>query len=209
MRLIVPMTAQVVRRRNYILDRMKTLSVLTQGHAQRGRVRGREGRAGHPGATGRAAAGAPPHFVWQVRDELGQILCGTAADDCEQIDKGGYQVLTTLDYRMQRIVEKWVYAAADHPEPQSPDARLRDRKIPRREWGWIKSLRGHNIHNAAAGVHRLPHRRGARVRRLGVVQRQGQPASSSPGSTSSAMAGASRARRSSRSSTRSGSRTGR
>ncbi len=150
-RLVVPLTTQVVQRRNYILDRMKTHSVLTAGT--------------HTDAEFEAAKAEPvvlapqvasrwraAHFVWQAREELGQILCGTAADDCEQIDKGGYQVLTTLDYRMQRITEKWVYAAAIIPNTKQPEAKLRERRIPGREWGWIKGLRGHNVHNAAAGV---------------------------------------------------------
>ena len=57
---------------------------------------------------------------------------------CEKIDTGGYKVLTTLDYRMQRIVEKWVYAAAIIPNAKSPDAVLKAREIPSGEWSWIK-----------------------------------------------------------------------
>ena len=53
---------------------------------------------------------------------------------------------------MQRIVEKWVYAAAIIPNSKNPNTILKARGIPRSEWGWIKGLRGHNIHNAAAGV---------------------------------------------------------
>ena len=53
---------------------------------------------------------------------------------------------------MQRIVEKWVYAAAIIPNGKNPDQALKQRGIPRSEWSWIKGLRGHNIHNAAAGV---------------------------------------------------------
>ena len=149
--LVVPPTAQVVQRRNYILERMKTLSVLTGS---------RYTEADYEAAKAEPVILAPPavnkwrapHFVWQVRDELGEILCGTSGDECEAIDTGGYRVLTTLDYRMQRIIEKWVYAAAIIPNLANPTAKLRDRAIPRREWAWIRGLRGHNIHNAAAGV---------------------------------------------------------
>ena len=114
-----------------------------------------------------------PQFVWQVRNELGEILCGDAPE-CQKIDTGGYQVSTTLDYRMQRIVEKWVFAAAMVPNSRNQDQILRNRGIPRREWSWIKQLTGHNIHNAASGVGRLPDRRSPRLRRVGVVHRQGQ-----------------------------------
>ncbi len=88
--------------------------------------------------------------MWQVRDELGQILCGEA--QCERIDTGGYRVYTTLDYRMQRIVEKWVYAAAIVPNSSNVSRLLKNRGIPSSEWSWIRALRGHNLHNAAAGV---------------------------------------------------------
>ena len=69
-----------------------------------------------------------PHFVWQVRDELGELLCGEP--QCEKIDTGGYQVITTLDYRMQRIVEKWVYAAAIVPNVAQPRRGAQDPRHP-------------------------------------------------------------------------------
>ena len=114
-----------------------------------------------------------PQFVWQVRDELGEILCGDATR-CEKIDTGGYTVRTTLDYRMQRIVEKWVYAAAIVPNSRKPTTILKNREIPRSEWGWITGLAGHNLHNAAAGRRRLPDRRGPRLLGVRVLHGQGQ-----------------------------------
>ena len=40
-----------------------------------------------------------PHFVWQVREQLGALLCGEEnAETCEAVDTGGYQVITTLDW---------------------------------------------------------------------------------------------------------------
>ncbi len=150
-RLVVPPNSEVVVRRNFILDLMKTRSVLTVGQYTDADF---ETAKAEPVILGSQAADKwrAPQFVWQVRDELGQILCGTAADDCEAINTGGYQVQTTLNYRMQRIVEKWVSAAAIVPNSKNPDKMLKDKGIPRREWGWIKDLRGHNIHNAAGGV---------------------------------------------------------
>ena len=53
-----------------------------------------------------------PHFVWAVRDELTQKLCGTAPT-CTQLEAGGLRVTTTLDVGLQKIAEKWVQAAAD------------------------------------------------------------------------------------------------
>ena len=68
------------------------------------------------------------------------------------MDTGGYTVTTTLDYKMQQVAEKWVYAAARAPNASDPRAVLRQRKIPASAYSWILGLRGHNINNAAAGV---------------------------------------------------------
>ena len=93
------------------------------------RLRGGQGRARDPRRRRRPTQWRAPQFVWQVREELGQILCGDATQ-CEKIDTGGYKVITTLDYRMQRIVEKWVYAAAIIPNSKNPDAHPQDRADP-------------------------------------------------------------------------------
>ena len=146
----VPQNSPVVTRRNQILELMKTRSIKTPA----GKYTDADYEAAKSEPVILASQDAQrwraPHFVWQVRSELGEILCGEP--QCEKIDTGGYQVFTTLDYRMQRIVEKWVYAAAVIPNVKNPNAVLKQRGIPRSEWGWIKGLAGHNIHNAAAGV---------------------------------------------------------
>ncbi len=148
-RLVVPLTKQVVVRRNQILNLMKERTPLTGDT--------------FTDADFEAAMAEPviladqgtdkwraPQFVWQARQDLAQIICGE--NQCEKIDTGGYTVITSLDYRMQRIVEKWVYAAAMIPNGSNMDKNLKNKGIPRSEWSWIKSLRGHNLHNAAAGV---------------------------------------------------------
>jgi peptidoglycan glycosyltransferase len=147
--LVVPEDTEVVRRRNSILEFMKTRSVLTKGRYTDADF---EAAKAEPVVLASQSADQwrAPHFVWQVREELGEIICGSPS--CEAIDTGGYRVITTLDYKMQRLVEKWVYVAAIVPNAKNPDGVLTTRRIPRREWTWIKGLRGHNIHNAAAGV---------------------------------------------------------
>lgn len=151
-RLVVPATAEIVQRRNYILDRMALTSVLTAGE--------------YTDADFAAAKREPvvlasqapeqwraPHFVWQVRRALGTILCGTeSADQCRAIDTGGYRVTTSLDWSMQQTIEKWVFVAARAPNARDTEAILEGRGIPRSEWPWIVGLRGHNIHNAAGAV---------------------------------------------------------
>ena len=95
------------------------------------------------------------HFVWQVRRELGAYLCPDSPDDCELIDTGGYKVITTLDWKMQRKTEKWVYTAGRAPNAKSVAATrafLKRQKIPANDYSWILALRGKRINNAAAAV---------------------------------------------------------
>jgi membrane peptidoglycan carboxypeptidase len=149
--LVVPQTAEVVQRRNFILQLMKTRSVLSGSHhtpAEYDQAMFEPVVLTPPPALEWRA----PHFVWQVRSQLAKILCDGDATDCPQLTTGGYRVTTTLDYRMQRIVEKWLYAAAIIPNRKHPASVLRARKIPHREWSWILALRGHNIHYAAGAV---------------------------------------------------------
>ncbi|HEV8698281.1 MAG TPA: transglycosylase domain-containing protein [Candidatus Limnocylindrales bacterium] len=147
----VPATSDIVVRRNYILDLMKTRSPLSGS---------RHTPAEYDAAKLEPVAIKPqvsaswraPHFVWQVREALTQIVCPDDPTDCEDVDTGGYRVTTTLNWDMQKIAEKWVFAAARAPQASNPRAVLRAKKIPSRDWNWILKLRGRNIHNAAAGV---------------------------------------------------------
>ena len=73
----------------------------------------------------RGAAAPQGRIQRQVRDQLGTILCGAAsANACEQVDTGGYQVTTTLDWSMQQTVEKWLEAAGRGPDQEEPGAPL-------------------------------------------------------------------------------------
>jgi membrane peptidoglycan carboxypeptidase len=150
--LVVPQSSEVVVRRNYILDRMKTQSPLS---GKRYSVNDYERAKSEPvllapqlGVQWRA-----PHFVWQVRAELARILCpGQSVDACEKIDTGGYHVTTTLNMSMQGTTEKWVYAAARAPNLKGTDTYLKNLKIPSSDYGWLRDLKGKNIHNGAAAV---------------------------------------------------------
>ena len=62
---------------------------------------------------------------------------------CEKVDTGGYKVMTTLDWKMQKIAEKWVYVAARAPNAKNPRRSWRTCKIPRERRSWILGLRGH------------------------------------------------------------------
>jgi membrane peptidoglycan carboxypeptidase len=150
-KLVVPMETEIVQRRNYILDLMKTRSPLS----------GEE----HTIAEYDAAKDEPvelveqvfvrwraPHFVWQVRHELGLIFCPDTPDDCQKVDSGGFTVTTTLDWNMQKVAEKWTYVAARAPNAKDPAAVMDARKIPASAQRWVVGLRGHNINNAASAV---------------------------------------------------------
>jgi len=85
-------------------------------------------------------------FTWQVRRQLQDIL-GPNAD----LERGGYRVITSLDWRAQRLAEKWLAAAAIAPNASRRAAeRLYSRmKVPAAERSWLRSLRGKDLHNAA------------------------------------------------------------
>ena len=147
----VPATSEIVQRRNYVLDLMKTRSFLTTDRHTAAEL---EAAKREPAIIQQqvSATWRAPQFVWQVRDALAQILCPDSPDDCPDVDTGGYRVTTTLDWEMQKIVERYVYAAARAPQSKDPRSVLESRKIPKKHWDWILNLRGRNIHNAASAV---------------------------------------------------------
>ena len=149
--LVVPDASEIVQRRNYILDLMRTRSPLTGTRHSPAEYEAAKHEAvvitKQVSATWRA-----PHFVWQVREALVGIVCPDHPDDCTEVDTGGYRVTTSLDWNMQKITEKWVYVASRAPQSKNTRKILEAKKIPGREWGWILNLKGRNLHNAAAAV---------------------------------------------------------
>ena len=158
-RLTVPAESKVVQRRNYILDLLATdpsRRVLSGSTITAEQWLEAKSEPVHL-VSQAASVWRAPQFVWQARNELARILCGEAdADACPEIDTDGYTVVTSLDYRMQRIVEKWLYVAARGPNSKDPNAIYRARKIPTRFYNsgsdWLVQLQGRNIHNAASAI---------------------------------------------------------
>jgi len=149
--LLIQPNSEIVQRRDYILELMKSRSPLT---GSRHRPAEYDAAKLEPAIIAEqvSATWRAPHFVLQVRDALAAILCPDDPADCPGVDTGGYKVVTTLDWSMQKTVEKYVYAAARAPHAKDPRKFLTDKKIPRSEWNWILGLRGSNIHNAASAV---------------------------------------------------------
>ena len=150
--LVVPDTTTIVQRRNQVLQLMETRSVLSKGKYTIAEYEA----AMHEPVILASQVPPPwkaPHFVWQVREQLGALLCGVESKDaCEQVDTGGYQVTTTLDWSMQQTMEKWLAIAARAPQAKTLNqmkAQLTAAKIPSSDWSWLIYLRGKNINNDA------------------------------------------------------------
>ena len=141
-RLVVPMDAPPVVRREYVLHGMSTArwtqvtpDELATALAEPVVL------AGETPAKMRAA-----HFSWAVRDQLAEILGSN-----EAIETGGYRVITTLDWAAQQLAERDIYAAAIIPNlPAKQAANEMDRlKLSKADRRWVNGLRGKDLHNAA------------------------------------------------------------
>src|SRR6267378_2619708 len=102
------------QRRLYVLNQMVDTAAITQDQA--------DAAAAEPIKVAEApiATIKAPHFVFQVRNQLAQILGGDEA----AVSRGGYRVTTTLDMTKQEIGERQV----------------RD---------WVEKLHNRNVWNAA------------------------------------------------------------
>ncbi|MEA2578814.1 MAG: hypothetical protein QOD78_2402, partial [Chloroflexota bacterium] len=142
-RLVVPPTADAVVRRDWILQGLATAGRWTKLDP----------------ATLQAALAEPVilagdrpvqipggHFTWQVRRQL-QAILGPDAD----LKRGGYRVITTLDWKAQKLAERWLAAAAIAPNlPRNKGNKLLAAlKIPSGDRRWITALRGKDLHNGA------------------------------------------------------------
>ena len=108
-------TKRATDRRAYVLDQMQSLGMITQAQE--------DAAASEPIKTvgPRVAKIEAPHFVFQVRNQLTAILGG----DEGAVTRGGFKVITSLDWRLQQAAEAHV---------RDQVGKLRD---------------GSNVHNAA------------------------------------------------------------
>ncbi|HEX6862631.1 MAG TPA: transglycosylase domain-containing protein, partial [Thermoanaerobaculia bacterium] len=147
--LVVPADSAIVRRRNLVLDLLANDptrrelagdTYSTQDYLDAKDeplvVRSQQGQA----------RWLAPHFVWYVREELRQRLCGDA-ETCDALERGGMRVTTTLDWGIQQSGEKWIAAAALVPHRANPAASARALGVP--YTSWMQRLRGQNVWNGA------------------------------------------------------------
>jgi membrane peptidoglycan carboxypeptidase len=141
-RVVVPADAPPVVRRNWVLRNLATSRwTRLSPVALRSALAEPVVLAGDPRPALRA-----PHFTWQVRRQLDQIL-GSA----EAVETGGYTVITTLDWTGQHLAERWLAAAAISPNlpADASEGLIATLEVPESDRGWIRALRGRDLHNGA------------------------------------------------------------
>ncbi len=147
--LVVPPTAEIVVRRNQILELLASggRTPLSGDQYSPEQLRAAES---DPVVLARQTTPQwiAPHFVWAVQAELADKVCGPGVATCPILEQGGLQVTTTLDVKLQQIAEKWVKAAAIVPNSKNPTAMAKALGLPG-YLAWMKNLRGKDIHNGA------------------------------------------------------------
>ncbi|HEU0244420.1 MAG TPA: transglycosylase domain-containing protein, partial [Candidatus Limnocylindrales bacterium] len=144
--LVVPADTRIVQRRNLVLDQMARGRTPLTGD--------RYTAADYEAAKAEKVVLAPQkssqwlasQFVWQVRKELTDRLCD-GAETCPKIERGGLDVTTSLDWRLQKLAEKWVKAATIVPHAKSPAATAKSLGLTYEDW--MKNLRNKDLRNGA------------------------------------------------------------
>jgi peptidoglycan glycosyltransferase len=146
--LVVPPNAPIVQRRDQILDLLasgRTPMSGDQYSSSQFTVAKQEDVVLGSQSTARWIA---PHFVWAVRDELADKLCGVDVPSCDELDLGGLRVTTTLDVNLQKTAEKWVRAAAIVPNKKDMTAAAKALGFKKVE-PWMANLKSKDLHNGA------------------------------------------------------------
>ena len=114
------------------------------------------------------------HFTWQVERRLQEIV-GKDVD----LTTAGYRVITTLDWRAQKLAHRWVTAAVIAPNIKRSrgEKLIKELQIPGGERGWIGAAGQVHPQRGARGA-RLPDRRRPGIRGQRRLLRPLQPAGS-------------------------------
>jgi penicillin-binding protein 1A len=163
-RIVVPPDSAIVARRNLVLDLLAndvTRRELTGAtYSQQDFLDAKQEELvlvpqGQP-------AWKAPHFVWYVREELRERLCGDA-ETCDTLEQGGLRVITTLDLGIQESAEKWIQAATLVPHRADPATAARELGVPYEPW--MQRLRYQNVWNGALSA--LDYERGEIIAYVG------------------------------------------
>ncbi len=146
--LVVPPDSPIVQRRNYYLQVMADRLPLPMTGTQYTRA-DFEAAMREPVVlvSQKTPEWKAPQFVWQVRQELSDKLCGVGVPTCPVLERGGLKIYTTLDYKVQKLAEKWVEAAAIVPQAKDPAAAAK--QIGMSLQPWMRNLIGRGVHNGA------------------------------------------------------------
>ena len=170
--LVVPDDATIVQRRNQVLDHMEQAAG-RRSPATRSRAADFDG-----GAQAEKVVLAPQQSApWRAShsscgrsaSELTDRLCGADAETCPDLERGGLDITTTLDVRLQRLAEKWVKAAPIVPHAKEPRGGGQGAGAQVR--AWMRNLRNKDLRNGALIADGLPDRRDRRLRRVGEPER--------------------------------------
>ena len=86
-----------------------------------------------------------PHFVWNMKPLLDRLLIDRAP-----AERGGYRVITTLDWRAQQLAERYITAATIHSQLSRAEMeRMLEQEGLQQDADWLLGLRGKDIHNGA------------------------------------------------------------
>ena len=146
--LVVPADSKIVARRNFVLDQMAAaggtpLTKATYSAADFEAAKAEKVVL----APQRSTQWKVPQFVWQVRKELTTRLCGADAQTCPRLERGGLEIITSLDMRLQGLAEKWVQAATIVPKAKNPKAAAKALGLTYEPW--MSNLRTKSVRNGA------------------------------------------------------------
>jgi membrane peptidoglycan carboxypeptidase len=157
--LVVPEQAGAKRVQGFVLDNMVESGYITEAEAET--AANEEIVLAPP----RALQYKAPHFVYAVRRAAGELLGNE-----DLLDRGGLQIVTTLDYNnYQRFAEKWAGIAYDL-DRMSDDQLVA--KYGQAALSWIQQLQGRNINNDALVT--LNYRTGAVLAYVGSANFNGE-----------------------------------
>ena len=149
--LVVPDTSEIVQRRNYVLDLMKTRSPLT---GTKHRPAEYEAAKHEPVVLAKqvSATWRAPHFVWQVREALAAIVCPDNPTIAPRSTRAGTASRRASTGTCRRSRRSGSTSRPGRRNPRTPARSSSRRRSREREYGWILNLKGRNLHNAAAAV---------------------------------------------------------